>query len=456
MCLQHATFTSRPGSLIYFSFFFLAQPAPCTWRGRPANAMEAGGIPGRVHITQATLDSLSDEYKVEPGNGAERNAYLRDHNVTTYLIVASTSRKKPYCFNTLNVRSHMGSTQRKKLTFKNVSSVVVSLLHSIKYTVDVPFSNISMALQDASGDDPTGIREKFASSLQAATVLNSNSNATCAGGTSITIESGASDATGTGKIRKPFMKRHSASYHHQTSNRVNKYLSQAIEARSVDQEKSIHVNLVTLCFKDSEKEASFHKEADSAFTASVVCSLVLLVLIMTVQLAVLPRLVYPHLLSHTRTCDTFPPLHTHHHAHHLDHFSCLPFCPLYPCSSFALCHGHARVNGCQVFYSFAHSPATDLSPLYLIWLTLRATEVTNVTLVVTRIPLPLLFFYCEHLSRTLFRPLPLASPPRGFPLCLHLFSFLLPSWYSTYQWHFLVPVQLLFLWRQIALLPLTK
>lgn len=249
--------------------------------------MEAGGIPGRVHVTQATLDYLNDEYEVEPGNGAERNAYLRDHNMTTYLIVASTSRKKPYLFNTLQVRQHLGSTSRKKLTFKNVSSVVVSLLHSIKYTVDVPFSNISMALQDPNGDDPTGIREKFASSFQAATVLNSNS---AASGTSVTIES--SDSSGGGKIRKPFMKRHSASYHHQTSNRVNKYLSQAIEARSVDQEKSTHVNLITLCFKDSEKEASFHKEADSAFAASVLCSLILLLLIMTVQVAVLPRLVF--------------------------------------------------------------------------------------------------------------------------------------------------------------------
>ena len=249
--------------------------------------MEAGGVPGRVHVTQATLDYLNNEYEVELGNGAERNTYLRDHNVTTYLIVASTSRKKPYLFNTLQVRQHLTSTGRKKLTFKNVSSVVVSLLHSIKYTVDVPFSNISIALQDADGHDPTGIREKFASSLQAATVLNLNS-AGSASGTSVTLESGDSTSAG-GKIRKPFMKRHSAQYHHQTSNRVNKYLSQAIEARSVDQEKSTHVNLITLCFKDAEKESSFHKETDTAFTASLLCSLLSLLLIMTVQIAVLPR-----------------------------------------------------------------------------------------------------------------------------------------------------------------------
>jgi hypothetical protein len=57
----------------------------------------------------------------------------------------------------------------------------------------------------------------------------------------------------TEKFKRPFKKRHSSVYH-QPSNRVNKYLAQAIDARSVDREKSTHVSLATLCFKDHEKE----------------------------------------------------------------------------------------------------------------------------------------------------------------------------------------------------------
>jgi adenylate cyclase 1 len=40
----------------------------------------------------------------------------------------------------------------------------------------------------------------------------------------------------------------------QPTNRVNKFLAQAIEGRSIDQEKANHVNLVSLCFRDSNKE----------------------------------------------------------------------------------------------------------------------------------------------------------------------------------------------------------
>ncbi|XP_063546909.1 adenylate cyclase type 6 isoform X2 [Cydia strobilella] len=63
-----------------------------------ANYMESGGVAGRVHITKETLQCLGTDYKVEPGHGDQRNAYLKDHNIETYLIVPDdTSRvdKKP-------------------------------------------------------------------------------------------------------------------------------------------------------------------------------------------------------------------------------------------------------------------------------------------------------------------------------------------------------------------------
>ncbi|XP_077454056.1 adenylate cyclase type 3 isoform X4 [Stigmatopora argus] len=54
-----------------------------------ANKMEAGGIPGRVHISQTTMECLHGEFEVEPGNGGERCDYLRERGLETYLVVVS-------------------------------------------------------------------------------------------------------------------------------------------------------------------------------------------------------------------------------------------------------------------------------------------------------------------------------------------------------------------------------
>ncbi|XP_029306622.1 adenylate cyclase type 2 isoform X3 [Cottoperca gobio] len=52
-----------------------------------ANHMEAGGVPGRVHITSVTLEHLNDAYKVEDGDGQERDPYLKEHGVITFLVI---------------------------------------------------------------------------------------------------------------------------------------------------------------------------------------------------------------------------------------------------------------------------------------------------------------------------------------------------------------------------------
>lgn len=85
----------------------------------------------RVHITQATLDYLGGEYEVEPGNGASRNQYLRDHCVTTYFIVPPARRRKvDDCLimistaNTIRTSEILNSSSLK--TFIHLGSTLIS------------------------------------------------------------------------------------------------------------------------------------------------------------------------------------------------------------------------------------------------------------------------------------------------------------------------------------------
>ncbi|XP_018605232.1 adenylate cyclase type 2-like isoform X2 [Scleropages formosus] len=59
-----------------------------------ANHMESGGVPGRVHITEATLKHLNKAYEVEEGNGHLRDQYLKEQNVKTYLVIDPRSKEQ--------------------------------------------------------------------------------------------------------------------------------------------------------------------------------------------------------------------------------------------------------------------------------------------------------------------------------------------------------------------------
>lgn len=71
------------------------QPArtPVCW-ARAAGCRGAGPaapsdlrLPSRVHITEATLSHLDKAYEVEDGHGQQRDPYLKEMNIRTYLVI---------------------------------------------------------------------------------------------------------------------------------------------------------------------------------------------------------------------------------------------------------------------------------------------------------------------------------------------------------------------------------
>uniref|UniRef100_A0A665WUN6 adenylate cyclase n=1 Tax=Echeneis naucrates TaxID=173247 RepID=A0A665WUN6_ECHNA len=90
-----------------------------------ANKMEAGGIPGRVHISQSTLECLHGEFDVEPGNGGDRCDYLREKGINTYLVIVPQGPVGKNGINGLSVTSSNGNSplliNTKEVTCKVVN-----------------------------------------------------------------------------------------------------------------------------------------------------------------------------------------------------------------------------------------------------------------------------------------------------------------------------------------------
>ena len=46
----------------------------------------------RIHISKAALDNLKGSFEVEPGNGGERDLFLAENNIETFLILGKSKQ----------------------------------------------------------------------------------------------------------------------------------------------------------------------------------------------------------------------------------------------------------------------------------------------------------------------------------------------------------------------------
>ncbi|XP_041659768.1 adenylate cyclase type 1-like isoform X2 [Cheilinus undulatus] len=209
-----------------------------------ANVMEAGGLPGKVHITRSTLECLNGDYEVEPGNGHERNAFLQKHEIETFFIVPSHRRK---IFPGLILSDIKPA---KKMKFKTVCYLLVQLMHCRKmFKAEIPFSNV-MNCED--GDKRRAMRT-------APQKLRNRSNTNQAN----VIQSSP-------------------------RTRVNRYIGRLIEARQTESDTA-DLNFLTLMYKCSEREQRYHQVPDEYFTSAVVLSLILAALFGLVYLLIIPQ-----------------------------------------------------------------------------------------------------------------------------------------------------------------------
>ncbi|KAM8874066.1 adenylate cyclase type 1-like isoform 2-T2 [Spinachia spinachia] len=208
-----------------------------------ANVMEAGGLPGKVHITRTTLECLNGDYEVEPGLGHERHAFLQKHNIETFFIVPSHRRK---IFPGL-ILSDIKPAKRMK--FKTVCYLLVQLMHCRKmFKAEIPFSNAMTCDDDDKRRAMRTAPEKLRSptSFSAAAVQNS------------------------------------------PGTRVNRYIGRLIEARQTESETT-DLNYITLFYRSRERERRYHQVYDDHFIGAVVLSLILAALFGLIYLLMIPQ-----------------------------------------------------------------------------------------------------------------------------------------------------------------------
>ncbi|KAM4604747.1 adenylate cyclase type 1-like [Polymixia lowei] len=209
-----------------------------------ANVMEAGGLPGKVHITKSTLECLNGDYEVEPGNGHERNAFLQKHEIETFFIVPSHRRK---IFPGLILSDIKPA---KKMKFKTVCYLLVQLMHCRKmFKAEIPFSNV-MNCED--GDKRRAMR------------------------------------TAPEKLRNRTNANQANAVQSSPRTRVNRYIGRLIEARQTESDTA-DLNFLTLMYKCSEREQRYHQVPDEYFTSAVVLSLILAALFGLVYLLIIPQ-----------------------------------------------------------------------------------------------------------------------------------------------------------------------
>uniref|UniRef100_A0A2K6TRE9 Adenylate cyclase type 6 n=1 Tax=Saimiri boliviensis boliviensis TaxID=39432 RepID=A0A2K6TRE9_SAIBB len=192
-----------------------------------ANHMEAGGRAGRIHITRATLQYLNGDYEVEPGRGGERNAYLKEQHIETFLILGASQKRK-------EEKAMLAKLQRGR------ANSMEGLMP--RWVPDRAFSRT----KDSKAFRQMGIDDSSKDNRGAQDALN-------------------------------------------PEDEVDEFLSRAIDARSIDQLRKDHVRRFLLTFQREDLEKKYSRKVDPRFGAYVACALLVFCFICFIQLLVFPH-----------------------------------------------------------------------------------------------------------------------------------------------------------------------
>ncbi|KAJ8409164.1 hypothetical protein AAFF_G00241850 [Aldrovandia affinis] len=210
-----------------------------------ANKMESGGLPGRVHISQSTMQCLHGEFEVEPGEGGERCDYLKEKGIETFLIVMP---KDPQGKNGVNgVKQFSASPSGDSPPLVNTTECNGSI-HTACSTAEEP-EELDTQVVNPSFPNP---RRRLRLRDLAERVADAREN----------------------------------------EQELNKLLNEALlERETVQALKDKHTNALSLRFVDAELEMRFSVEKEKQSGAAFSCSCVVVLFTATMEALIDPQLV---------------------------------------------------------------------------------------------------------------------------------------------------------------------
>nr|KAF6300257.1 adenylate cyclase 8 [Myotis myotis] len=200
-----------------------------SWDVDIANKLESGGIPGRIHISKATLDCLNGDYDVEEGHGKERNEFLRKHNIETYLIQQPEDSLLSLPEDIVKEAVSPSDRRNSGATFTEGS-----------WSPELPFDNI------------VGKQNTLAALTRNSINLLPNHLAQA-----LHVQSGPEE--------------------------INKRIEHTIDLRSGDKLRREHIKPFSLMFKDSSLEHKYSQMRDEVFKSNLVCAFIVLLFITAIQ-----------------------------------------------------------------------------------------------------------------------------------------------------------------------------
>ncbi|XP_053671800.1 adenylyl cyclase 78C [Anopheles nili] len=261
-----------------------------------ANHMESGGVPGRVHISEATLRCLNDTYEVEPGNGGSRDSHLKMMNIKTYLI----KRTEP-----LRPRKRLLDRGQSTVQFEKETAVRMGdgRLRKDSKTPSITSNSTNTTGTTATSSAASANHQPGGHQLNNNTIASNNNNHITKRSSKSTIHE---DETTTDWIPEiPFKnlnerganvaecfrdKKHCDREDPLTSTEeVDELIDQNIQINSNKQIRQEYLYTWTLKFKDSSQEGTFCQLREDMFRSNMLCVFVVWIFIVLCQAVIIPR-----------------------------------------------------------------------------------------------------------------------------------------------------------------------